>query len=143
MKFADFPAPAAPVAPAAENGTHRAGRKNGSQPKRPVAEPLPAPFAPVEATAIDAPAWPLHSAAWFQQDLAPSAPGWTGLAVERRNSNPPPGFIHGDMATLTRPDRIDEPDDPRTPAACPQIPPSGLDPLGWDPRTVLPKEDSR
>ena len=112
MKFADFPAPPANMPPAAENGTHRAGTKNGALPKRPVAEPLPAPFAAVEAGPIDAPVWPLHSAAWFQPDLRPSAPAWTGLAVERHNSNPPPDLVRCDIAPLRCPARIDEPCDP-------------------------------
>lgn len=143
MKVTDFPAPPAPVPPAAENGTHRAVRKNGAVPKRPVAEPLPPPFAVIEAVPIDAPAWPLHSAAWFQPDLAPSGPAWTGLAVERHNSNPAPDFIHFDIAPFNLADRIDRPGDPRPAASCPRIPPSGLDPLGWDPRTVIPKEEPR
>jgi len=143
MKFTDFPAPPAPVPPAPENGAHRAAKKNGAMPKRPVAEPLPAPFAAIETAPVDAQAWPLHSAGWLQQDMAPSAPAWTGLAVERHNSIPAHDFIHFDIAPLNRPDKLDEPGDPCTQVLNPRMPQSDLDPLGWDPRAVLPKEEPR
>jgi hypothetical protein len=144
MKSADLPGSAATAPNTAQNGKHRAAKKNGAGPKRsagsgatgnaPLApEPLAAPIA-TEAAPIDAPMWPVHSALWFQPELAPSAPMWSDLNIERHNRIPAPVFLHAETAPLNRPDALDHSIDARTPGANPEIPQSGLAPLGWDPR---------
>lgn len=145
MKGADLPGSAATVPPAATNGTHRAGKKNGAkQSSRPVAhtderpgpEPPAAPFSTSEPEPIDSPMWPLHSGLWFQPELAPSPPAWSGLAIERHNRIPAPDFLHSGVAPVNRTDVLENSCDTLAPAACPKISESGLAPLGWDPRSV-------
>ena len=150
--------------PAATNGTHRAPRRNGARngaaPKRsagsgpradarpspePLAAPLAAPFDMIEAEPIDAPKWPLHSAAWFQPDLAPSVPVRNGLAIERRNRIPAPDFLHSDTAPPDRPEGLNRSPGALTPGTLTsgtrrQLPRSGLAPLGWEPRAIGRKE---
>ena len=150
MKGADFPGLTATVPPA-RNGTHRTTKKNGAAPKRslgsgaradarPAPQPIAATFAAIEAEPIDAPMWPLHSALWFQPELAPSVPVWTGLAIERHNRIPSPDFLHSNTAPPNRPDTLDSSRDALTPDARRELPQSGLAPLGWDPRAVCRKE---
>ncbi len=125
--------------------------KNGSAPKRstgsgthadarPGPQPIDATFATIEAEPIDAPMWPLHPALWFQPELAPSAPAWTGLAIEHHNRIPAPDFLQPDTAPPNRPDTPDNSRDALTPGARCELPHSGLEPLGWDPRAVCRKE---
>jgi hypothetical protein len=151
MKAADFPCLTATLPPAAPNGSHRTTKNNGAAPKRslgsgaradarPAPQQIAAAFAAIEAEPIDAPMWPLHSALWFQPELAPSVPVWTGLAIERHNRIPAPGFLHSDAAPPNCPGALDSSRDALTPDARPELPPSGLAPLGWDPRAVCRKE---
>jgi hypothetical protein len=141
MKGVNLPRSIATVPPAARNGTHRATRKNGAAPKRSTGtEPPGAPFANLEAAPIDVPMWPIHSAVWFQPELAPSVPAWSGLAIERRHRIPAPDFLHSGAVPVQRPDTLDNSRDALAPDARPEIPQSGLAPLGWDPRAVGRKE---
>ena len=91
MNGADFPGSIANDDSPAGNGTHRT-KKNGATPKRPARtggrtderpapQPMDTTFVTVEAEPIDAPMWLLHSALWFQPEVAPSIPVWTGLAI--------------------------------------------------------------
>ena len=157
MKGADHPGSGASAPPVRSNGTHRATKKNGDAPKSrvesgarrdPQAGPEPplAPFSSGDTEPIDAPMWPLHSALWFQPDLAPSAPLWSGLAIEHHNRVPAPDFLHKCNAPLDRADNLDNSPEALTPVIPPELPRGDLAPLGWDPRAVFrepacPKEE--
>ena len=104
-------------------------------------EPLAAPFAAAQPTPIDAEMWPLHSAMWFQPERAPSCSQWSGLAVEHRHRVPAPAFAQPAVAPIDCPREPDLARDPHAPGAQPAMPHSDLAPLGWDPRTVCPKEE--
>ena len=141
MKSADFQG-AAPVAPPAPtNGTHRTAKKTLARNavRRPE-EKLEVPFAATEAKPIDAPMWPIHAALWFQPDQSPAPPSWSGLAIERRNRVPAPGFLQAGPWPLNRPDHPDSSCTAVAGHARPEVPVSDLEPLGWDPRAVLWKE---
>ena len=150
MKGTDLQRLTATVPPAATNGTHRATKRNGAAPKRsagsglradarPLPQPLAAAFAIIGDELIDAPKWPLHSAAWFQPELAPAVPVRNGLAIERRYRIPAPDFLHSGTAPPDRPEGLKSSPGELTPVARPQLPQSGLAPLGWDPRAVCRK----
>lgn len=139
------------VEPAAINGTHRTTKKNGAAPKRSggsgaradvrsAKEPIAAPFAKMDPAPIDAPMWPLHSAVWFQPELAPSVPSWSGLTIERHKRIPSPDFLRSETTPFNCPDVLGNSRDALTPSARPEVPESGLAPLGWDPRAICPKE---
>ncbi len=150
MKPADLPESTAGTGPAAPNGTTRATRKN--PPKRSATAeestgacapaPLAGPVAGVEAAGVDAPMWPLQSAAWFEPDVPPSPPAWSGLAIERHNRIPAPDFLPSGTAPLNR---VDVPDSSRPALAAvgPKVPESELAPLGWDPRAFCGKEGGK
>ncbi|HXK01561.1 MAG TPA: hypothetical protein VMS37_04110 [Verrucomicrobiae bacterium] len=146
MKGAELPGLAA-VPPAAANGSHRAGKKNGS-PKRAngsvhAAEHTPdAPFLRTEAAPVDAGMWPLHPAMWFQPEPAPAAPAWSGLGIERHQRVPSPDFRRGGAAGLDCAATPLQSHEVLVPAPDAAIPASDLAPLGWDPRSVCRKEGS-
>jgi hypothetical protein len=151
MKNGNLRGSVATVPPAATNGTHRGTKKNGTGPKRPAGPNAPAdvcsspeafaaPFAATEASPVDATAWPIHPAVWFQPDLRPSAPPWTALTIERHNRIPAPDFLHPKIAPLDCRDCIDDECCGIRPVLRVRVPPSSLEPLGWDPRTVCRKE---
>jgi hypothetical protein len=149
MKGTDLPDSVATI-PAAEHGTHRltktsraaskrsAGRREGFD-VRSVPKPLAAPLATPETPPVDVPGWCLHPAVWFQLELAPSAPSWSGLDIERCNRIPAPDFLHSRAEPYNLPDSLDNSRDALTPATRPEIPQSGSVPLGWDPRAVCRK----
>jgi hypothetical protein len=149
MKGTDLPDSVATI-PAAGNGTHRltktsraasnrsAGRRAGSD-VRSAPKPLAAPLATPETPPVDVPAWCLHPAIWFQPELAPSTPGWSGLAIERCSRIPAPDFLHSLAEAYNLPDSLDSSRDALTPAARPKIPQSASAPLAWDPRAVCRK----
>lgn len=158
MKGTDLPRLTATVSPAATNGTHRAAKRNGAAPKRssgsggsgaradalPLPQPLAAAFAIIGDEPgdepIDAPKWPLHPAAWFQPELAPSVPVRSGLAIERHNRIPAPDFLHSGIAPADRPEGLHSSPVALTACGRRELPQSGLAPLGWDPRAVCRKE---
>jgi tetratricopeptide (TPR) repeat protein len=114
------------------NGAHSATKKGGA-----------VPFAPMEPRPVDAPMWPIHPTIWFQPELAPSAPAWSGLAIERRNRIPAPGFVQPDIAPWNRASALDNACGVLIPDPRPETPQNGLALLGWDPRTVLPEGERR
>jgi hypothetical protein len=148
MKIADFPAADYTVRPAETNGTNRITKRSGA-PKdspgtgapadAPAAEPL-APPVMVAAGFMDAPMWPLHSAVWFQPDVAPSAPVWTGLGIERHKRIPIPDFLPSGIGPLNCPVALDNSRHALAPAASPTVPQSDLAPLGWDARANCREE---
>jgi hypothetical protein len=71
--------------------------------------------------------------------LEPSAPNWTGLAIERCSRIPAPDFLHSRLEPYNLPDSPDSSRDELTPAARPEIPQSGSTPLAWDPRAACRK----
>ncbi|MGD1070510.1 MAG: hypothetical protein ABSB15_10255 [Bryobacteraceae bacterium] len=107
---------------------------------RSVPQPIDATFAATGAGPIDAPMWPLHAALWLQPEPAPSIPAWTGIAIERHHRIPAPDFLQFDTAPANRPGALDDSRDAIEPRTGPQLPPSGLAPLGWDPRAVGRKQ---
>ncbi|HTP30910.1 MAG TPA: hypothetical protein VMJ75_01980 [Candidatus Acidoferrales bacterium] len=147
MKSADLQGLAA-VPPAAANGSHRPGKKNGSGSKRGngsahAAEHTPdAPFLRTEAAPVDAGMWPLHLAMWFQPEPAPAAPEWSGLGIERRQRVPSSDFRRCDAAWVDCPAGPVQLQEVLAPAPDAAIPAGDLAPLGWDPRAVCRKEGS-
>jgi hypothetical protein len=132
--------------PAARNGRQCATKKNGAPLKRsrqsdphtdsrPVPQP-PAPFAAVPPDSIDAPMWPVHPVVWFQPDLAPSLPGWSGLAIERKNRIPSPDFLVPETRPSNRTDGLSSSPEVLRPDSRPDLPKDGLALLGLDPRAV-------
>jgi hypothetical protein len=104
---------------------------------------MAAPCRGIPAEPIDMPKWPIHAAGWLHPEAPPSAPSWSGLTIERRNRIPSPDLLRFHLPPL---DRVADPDDPPealTRTALPAIPESSLAPLGWDPRAVCPKKESR
>jgi len=104
---------------------------------------LAEPLCDTEATPIDSPAWPLHSAMWLQPDGVPSVPVWSGLAVERQNRFPIPDFQPPGIAPLDQPGKAHKSRDAFTTAARPLLPETDLRPLGWDPRAVCWKDEKK
>jgi hypothetical protein len=131
----------------AANGAHVPAKRNGASKRSGAAaapaaapQPLAGPVAGIGAAPVDAPMWPVHSAAWFQPEVAPSAPAWSGLGIERHARIPAPDFLPPDTAPANRPGTCENEHRAFTPAARPETPESGLTPLGWDPRAVFWKE---
>jgi len=125
MKVADL-APPAPAVLAVKK--KRATRK--------TADAAPGAFLIAEPAAIDAPMWPLHAALWFQPELAPTAPAWSDLAIERRHRAPAPDVVAIAAAPANRKDAVEASSNAIAPEARPQTPDGGLAPLGWDPRVL-------
>ena len=151
MKSGDLRASVSTRPAAESNGTHRGTKKNRTGSKRPVVqdapadassspETFPATFAGTGAGPVDSNAWPVHPALWFQPDLRPSAPVWSGLSIERHNRIPAPDFIEPKITPLDSRQCIDGECSARMPALRAGIPPSDLEPFGWDPRALSRKE---
>ena len=149
MKGVDFPRiTAPPEGPLRRNGTapkRTAGCKLGvpverARAARTMPQPIDATFATADAEPIDAPMWPLHEALWLQSEPAPSIPVWTGISIERHNRIPAPDFLHLDTAPADRPGALGDSREAMRPRARPELPQSGLAPLGWDPRAVGRKQ---
>jgi hypothetical protein len=68
-----------------------------------------APFGVIDTQPADAPAWPTHPVCWFQRNLAPSLPGWSGLTIERRYRVPVADFVYQDPIPSNRPAALDGP----------------------------------
>jgi hypothetical protein len=118
-----------------------AAHANGHAETGVAPEVLAAPFLGIEAEPIDAPMWPIHTAGWFQPEATPSPPSWSGLQIERRHRIPAPGLQHFPVVPL---DAAAVPDTRREAlirADRPALPESGVEPLGWDPRTVYPRKE--
>jgi hypothetical protein len=146
MKDADLAASDVTV-PAGKNGLQRSRKKNGAAVTRSAGngaaaqtESATQPFVAAEPGPIDLPMWPLHAALWFQPELAPSGPGWSGLTVERQGRIPAPDFVHSGLAPLDYPYSLDHSRHELTPGARPEIPQSDGAPVGWDPRAAGRRE---
>lgn len=149
MKGGDLPRPMEITGPTPANGEHK-GSKKGASSKRAAAaatpkevappEPLAGPIPTIDARAIDAPMWPLHSAVWFQPVVAPSAPAWSSLAIEHHNRMPAPDFLPSVVTPADLPHELDKPCHERKPSVAPKPPAGDLEPLGWDPRAFCRKE---
>lgn len=150
MKDVEFADVTATVPPSPSNGVHHRPPKKKASKKsaktvtgreRTVAQPIPAEFVDIATGPADAPMWPLHSALWLQPERAAAMPEWTGLAVERRHRIPAPGLLPVETTPLDRRDALDHSCEGRKPAPRRELPPSGLTPLGWDPRAVCRREE--
>ena len=149
MKGADLAGSVA-APPRAANGTHRAGRNGASKranskangAPQPASEIFAAPFIPPDAVPVDAPMWPTNPAMWFQPELAPAAPGWTGLAIERRHRIPAPDFDYAEPRAVDLPAAAEPSRHVLVPESHVAVPQSDLAPLGWDPRALCRKEGS-
>jgi hypothetical protein len=150
MNGADFPGSAEMVR-AAVNNNHQVAKKNGTAPKRgaavppntPGIEPLAGPVVAIEATAIDAPMWPLQAAAWLQPVVTPSPPIWSGLSIEHHNRIPMPEFVASANDPVDRPELPEKPARQLCSIAEPNIPQSDLALLGWDPRAICWKKEPK
>ena len=99
-----------------------------------------APFAAIGVEPVDTPSWPIQPAGWFQPEPTPAVPAWSGIGIERHSRTPLPGFIRHDISAVNRADALEVLCESFSPNAVPNLPESGLDPLGWDPRTEYRKE---
>jgi hypothetical protein len=148
MKGADLTAFTGSI-PTNGNGTHRPGKKNGAPSKRAAALAASAtaaplePFAAIEAEPVDASMWPVHQTVWFQPDLAPVIPAWSGLAIERRHTLPSPDFLPIETGPVNRANALDRSTEVVGADPSPEPPLSELELLGWDPRMVSGKEHSK
>ncbi len=95
-----------------------------------------ADFAAMETPATEAQMWPVHAMAWLQPGSMTATPCSSGLRLERRHRVPVPGFVPAPVAATTQAPPIREQCQPRLPEMPRGIPPCGLAPLGWDPRTA-------
>ncbi len=123
-------------------GSRRSRETNAAPAEPPPA--IDAPFAATDLEPIDAPMWPIQPGQWFQPDLAPTVPLWSGLAIERLHRVPTPDFLGSDILPVDRLSALDDSHASlRANAVPPRLPPSDLAPLGWDPRVLAPKEESQ
>ena len=102
---------------------------------KPEAQKLAA-FVGVEAAAVNAEMWPVHTLLWLQPDLDPARPQSSGLRIERRRKTPAPDFLPlavpaADPAHTRKPASESLP-----PKLARSIPARGATPLGWDPRAL-------
>ena len=144
MKEADLSGITATVPPVNGNGTHRAKRNTAARKAAagPAEDPqiAAAPFVEMGAEPVDSPMWLVQPAGWYQPDLAPEPPSWSGLAVERRGRIPVPDFLRPDAEPFPISAEPAAPPEHMTPGPEPLFPHSDLSPLGWDPRAHCPKE---
>jgi hypothetical protein len=96
-------------------------------------------FAGMETPAMDAQMWPVHATVWLQPDLSAAAPQASGLRIERRHRAPVPDFIHPAMAAVAGPQAPAQGCEPLPPSLPPTVPAGDFLPLGWDPRTEVPR----
>jgi hypothetical protein len=95
-----------------------------------------APFAVLEARAIDAQMWPVHSVVWLQPDLRPAPPASSRLRIERHYKIPAPDFLYFDVPASVHAHTLERVSDPIRPSLRQQLPQSHLVLLGWDPRAA-------
>jgi hypothetical protein len=112
-----------------KNGTNGKVNGNGRHGEYP-----PVTFS---AEQVDAEMWPVHPAAWFQREMAPVIPAWSGLGIERRNRA---GLFDFAPVTVRPVNCAAEAGQPfefvKGSGAATVIPASGLAPMGWDARAL-------
>ena len=148
MKGGDMPGITATAPPVNGNGTHRKEKRNGPRRKTPTniaeePEVAESPFVELGAEAVDLPMWVLQPAGWYQPDLAPAPPSWSGLAVERRGRVPVPDFVRAEPSPFEIAAAPAGTLEAITPNPQPQFPDDDLTPLGWDPRAHCPKGEGK
>jgi hypothetical protein len=136
MKGANFPSAGGAVPQPGGNGIHRPGKENGAAAMQAPA----ATFITIQPKPVDAQTWLLNRMAWFQPEVEPAPPAWSGLTIERCHRVPAPGFLHCAPAPPDRSRTLENPLDAQKPGAREKIPESGLAPLGWDARLFSQKE---
>jgi hypothetical protein len=94
---------------------------------------------PLEAKPVDAPMWPAHSIVWLQSELRPALPSSSGLSIERHLRVPAPDFLNPRITPASLTHTPHTGCDPLPPRLEYQLPQSGLEPLGWDPREYFRK----
>jgi len=105
----------------------------------PVPAPAPlADFISAEPTALDSEKWPVHPAIWWQPELPLQLPS-SGLRSERRFKIPVADFRNAGPSPECPPAVRVAAAEALAPAWNDVLPASDLAPLGWDPRTCLPK----
>ena len=131
----DFSTPVDPTVPAriwpASETSAAAGKKRAKPAKVPAPSAAPgfdAPFVPLNAQPVDAPAWPIHPVCWFQPEPAALLPSWNGLDAERTHRIPTPGFVLPETNPPSGSAILAQPG-PRIPQARVAVPQSGLAPL--------------
>lgn len=144
MKESDLSGITATVPPVNGNGTHRTKRNGGT--RKPSAGPAEdpqiaaAPFVEMGAEPVDSPMWALQPAGWYQPQLAPTPPSWSGLVVERRSRIPLPDLLRPEPEPFQMAAEPAASPEHLTASPQPHFPQSDLAPLGWDPRAHCPKE---
>jgi len=82
--------------------------------------------------------WPLHTVAWFYPELKPLVPAGSGLSIESSHiAIESPGFLRLEVTPANQSHGSDEVCEPLIPYLRSPIPPSGLEPSGWEPRATL------
>jgi len=105
-----------------------------------VLEMPEASFAAIGVEPVDTPSWPIQTAGWFQPEPRPALPAWSGIGIERQSRTPFPDFIRYEISAVNRADAVEVHRKKVSPNVAPNIPESGLEPLGWDPRTEFRRE---
>ena len=113
-----------------------AGRQRPHDERLKLAPSKLAPFAGEAIEPIHGQMWPLHSVAWFHQELKPRSPDSGDLSIESHRKVAAPGFLCPQVTPADQAHTSDEVCDPLPPAVNHQIPQSGLDPSGWDARVM-------
>jgi hypothetical protein len=119
---------------------NRNGARKRSSNGTPAEQPAAALFVIAEPQPIEATMWPIHPVTWFQPELAPLLPSWSGLSIEHRDKPPAPDFLHPEARPAGRVDALSGECNPRPPDVRRELPQSELTPLGWDPRAVADRE---
>jgi hypothetical protein len=100
-------------------------------------EGMLAGYARVFPDAVPAPAWPVHLTPWLEPRMETPLPGGSGLRIERSHKIPARMFCGtaGPLRGASAPLRIER---IVVSAVASAIPASGLQPVGWEPRNLLP-----
>jgi hypothetical protein len=133
-------------APVKANGGARPAETGGGSRQRSAsihedqtttAEAMLAGYARLFPGAVVAPAWPVHLTMWLEPRMETPLPSGSGLRVERNHKIPARMFCGqiGPVRGSHSPIRIER---IAVSAVTSAIPASGLQPIGWEPRNLLP-----
>ena len=97
------------------------------------------PFAAVAIEPVDASMWPIHSGLWLQPDQPPALSGY-GAEAARQHRFPAGDFAHPPIQPVDSAPRRETPVQSVLGSDRAVMPASDSALLGWDPRTLCPKE---
>ncbi len=123
--------------PEAGRGSRQRASASTSKIQAGTADAMLAGFARLFPDAVEAPAWPVHLTPWLEPRMETPLPSSSGLRTERSHKIPArmycgtAGPLRGSCAPL-RIERI------VVSGVTSAIPASGLQPIGWEPRNLIP-----